>query len=106
MYMKCSLFPSQTVKERDELLSRVSTQRDIIHSLQTELESSSKALSSAGSEASRLRGKVAQLQGVLDAGQLGREQVERQRRKEARRVEEAQTTLAQSGTRIGVWVWV
>lgn len=58
----------QTSKERDELSSRVSSQRDAIHSLQSELETSSQALTAAGADASRLRSKVAQLQGLLDAG--------------------------------------
>ena len=58
----------QTSKERDELLGRVSTQREAIHSLQTEMETSSQALTAAGTDASRLRSKVTQLQGLLDAG--------------------------------------
>ena len=55
-------------KERDELQGKVSAQGDAILSLQQEAESSSHALSVTADDASRLRSKVAQLQGMLDAG--------------------------------------
>lgn len=64
------MFFPQTGKERDELFSRVSSQREAIHSLQAELETSSQALTAAGADASRLRSKVTQLQGFLDAGKM------------------------------------
>ena len=57
-------------REREELQTKVSAQEDAILSLQQEAESSSHALSVAGADASRLRSKVAQLQGLLDAGNL------------------------------------
>ena len=46
----------------------MSAQRDAIQNLQEELETSSHALSTAGADANRLRSKVAQLQGIVDAG--------------------------------------
>lgn len=64
----CQILSLQTNKERDELFSRVSSQREAIHALQAELETSSKALTAAGSDASQLRSKVTHLQGLIDAG--------------------------------------
>ena len=62
--------PPQTHRERDELQEMVQAQRDTIQSLQREAETASQALSTAGADASRLRSKVAQFQGMLDAGMV------------------------------------
>ena len=62
--------PPQTHRERDELQEMVQAQRDTIQSLQLEAETASQALSTAGADASRLRSKVAQFQGMLDAGMV------------------------------------
>ena len=122
---ECLSASPQACRERDELQERVTAQHDAILSLQEEAKSSSHALSAAGADASRLRSKVTQLQGMLDAGvfvscvlvfsvcvcvcvcvcmcagERGREQIERERRKEVQRVENTQSNLAQSTVRIG-----
>ena len=137
----------QVCRERDELQEKVSAQSHAILSLQQEAESSSQALSVAGADATRLRSKVAQLQGMLDAGNVsrtqrkifnctmeilvrlyfsieckfdsavcmctcvlyrqppgerGREQIERERRKETKKVEKSHSVLSQSANRIGL----
>ena len=58
----------QTDREREELSGRVASQRDVLHSVRSELESSSKALTTSSSETSQLRSKVKQLQNAVEEG--------------------------------------
>ena len=51
-----SLPALQTCKERDELHTRTSSLREMVHSLESELQKSSDALTTANAEASRYVG--------------------------------------------------
>lgn len=53
-----SIFHLQTCKERDDLNSRAGSLRQMVHSLESELQESTEALAAANAEASKHRSKV------------------------------------------------
>lgn len=93
--------------ERDELLERVGSMRDMIKSLEAELHSSSSSLSAANSEVSHYRGKVTQLQALLDSMEKTRQTETSDRKKHVSDINEAKLNVSRLNSKIGVYsLWV
>ena len=90
--------------EREELTERVSTMKDMIKSLEAELQSSSSSLSTVNAEVSRYRSKAAQLQGLLDSMEKSRQTEQSDKKKQASNVSEAKLNISKLNSKIGVSV--
>ena len=87
--------------ERDEIVERAGSMRDMIKSLEAELQSSSSSLSAANTEVSHYRGKVTQLQALLDSMEKTRQTETSDRKKHVSDVSEAKLNVSRLNSKIG-----
>ncbi len=83
------VIPIQACAERDELTERDSTMKDMIKSLEAQLQSSSTSLSTANAEVSRHRSSANQLQALLDSAEKSRHAEQQDRKKQVSDISEA-----------------
>ena len=88
--------------ERDELSDRVKSLKEMVKSLETELQSSSAALKVTNEEASRYRSKANQLQGIVESAERTRQQQQKGIKKQATSMQEAQATITRLTSRNGM----
>lgn len=74
--------------------------KDMIKSLEVELQRSSSSLSAANSEVSRYRSKATQLQALLDSVEKSRQTVQLDRKKQASDVSEAKLNVSRLNSKI------
>lgn len=91
----------ETCTERDELSERLSSTKKLMTSLESELENSTVALSTANTELVHLRGKVSQLQALVDASERTRQEQQRGIRTQAADVHAAQSSVTSLNSKIG-----
>ena len=87
--------------ERDELSDRVKSLKEMVKSLEAELQSSSDALREANDDVSRYRSKANQLQGIVESAERTRQQQQRGMKKHSGDMEEAQATITRLTSRTG-----
>ena len=78
--------------------------KDMIKSLEAELQSSSSSLSAVNAEVSRYRSKAAQLQSVLDSMEKSRQTEQLDRKKQVSDVSEAKLNISKLNSKIGMLV--
>ena len=93
--------PMQTLRERDELSSRVDSTKETVCRLEEELRSSTVALTASTAELGKHRSRVAQLQGLVDAGERARQEQEQGLRRQAATSQESQASAVAANARIG-----
>ena len=86
--------------ERDELSDRVKTLKEMVKSLESELQSSSAALKDANDDVSSYRSKANQLQGIVESAERTRQQQQRGIKKQSTNMEEAQATITRLTSRV------
>lgn len=91
----------QVCGERDELSGRVKAMKEMMKSLESELQSSSTALTAANDDVKRYRSKANQLQAILESAERTRQQQDKGIKKQANSVQEAHTTIAKLNSRNG-----
>ena len=75
--------------------------REMVKSLEGELQESSAALSSASTELARSRARCSQLQGLLEGAERGRAEQQAGVRREAGRRDEERASIAALRSRVG-----
>lgn len=90
----------QTCKERDELNSRANSLREMVRSLEAELQSSTSALASANAEVGKYRSRVSQLQGLVEASERTRQEQERNIRRHASHAHESHASATSLAAKI------
>ena len=91
----------QACSERDEWSDRVKSLKEMVSSLESELQSSTSALKEANEEASRYRSKANQLQGIVESAERTRQQQQKGIKKQATSMQEAQATITRLTSRNG-----
>ena len=76
--------------------------KDMIKSLEAELQSSSTSLSTANAEVSRHRCRANQLQALLDSAEKSRHTEQRDRKKQVSDVSEAKLSVSRLNSKIGM----
>lgn len=87
--------------ERDELSGRVKTMKEMVKSLESELQSSISALTAANNDVKRYQSKANQLQTIAESAERTRHQQERGIKKQSNRVQEAHVTITKLNSRTG-----
>lgn len=87
--------------ERDELSGRLKTTKEMVKSLESELQSSSSALTAANDDVKRYRSKANQLQAIVESAERTRQQQERGIKKQTNSVQEAHVTITKLTSRTG-----
>lgn len=72
----------------------------MVKSLETELQSSTSALATANTEASKYRSKVTQLQGLMESSERTRQEHEREVKRQASQTHEARAGMTSLTSRI------
>eukprot|EP00731_Ephydatia_muelleri_P030834 Em0022g348a len=90
----------ETLRERDELSSRVDSTKETVCRLEEELRSSTVALTASTAELGKHRSRVAQLQGLVDAGERARQEQEQGLRRQAATSQESQASAVAANARI------
>ena len=67
----------QLLREKSELQARLHSLRDVVHSLEDELQDSTNALAASQQEGRQLQSRLVQLQAVVDASEKARQQQRR-----------------------------
>ena len=94
-----SLVHWQACAERDECGDRVKSLKEMVSSLESELQSSTSALKAANDEASRYRAKANHLQGIVESAERTRQQQQKGLKKQATNMQEAQATITRLTSR-------
>lgn len=91
----------ETCAERDELSERLSSTKQVLTSMETELESSTQALSAANKELVKHRTRVTQLQALVEASERTRQEQQKGIRSRMSDIQTAQSTVASLNSKIG-----
>ena len=75
--------------------------KEMVSSLESELQSSTSALKTANEEASKYRSKANQLQGIVESAERTRQQQQKGIKKQATNVQEAQANITRLTSRNG-----
>ena len=87
--------------ERDELSDRVATLKEMVKSLECELQSSSAALAAANDDVQKYRSKANHLHGIVESAERTRQEQHRGLKKHASNMQEAQATITRLTSRTG-----
>ncbi len=78
--------------------------KDMIKSLEAELQSSSASLSNANADVARYRSKVTQLQALLDSAEKSRQTEQLSRKKQVSDVSEAKLNVSRLNSKISKYI--
>jgi chromosome segregation ATPase len=79
----------------------VKSLKEMVSSLESELQSSTSALKAANEEAARYRSKANQLQGIVESAERTRQQQQKGIKKQATSMQEAHATITRLTSRNG-----
>lgn len=86
--------------EREELSERLSSTKELLTSMEAELQRSTDALTAANSEVVCHRSKISQLQALVEASERTRQEREKETRTQAASAQVAQSTVTSLNSKI------
>ncbi len=95
----------QASAERDAMTDSDGAMKDMIKSLETELQSSSASLSTANADVTRYRSKVTQLQALLESAEKSRQTEQLTRKKQVSDVSEAKLNVSRLNSKMSTYLY-